>query len=219
MATIIFDLDGTLVDTAPDLIAALNAVLGREGLALVPEDEGRLMIGRGARHLLELGLARAGAASFQIDRLYEDFLSWYGEHLADRSRPWPGVERALDRLAGEGCTLAVCTNKLEGLAVRLLTQLGLAGRFAAICGRDTFPVQKPDPGALAGTLRRAGGRSGRAVMVGDSVTDIAAARAVPMPVVAVDFGYTDVPVAELGPDQVISRFRDLPAAVRMLLLS
>ena len=217
MATIIFDLDGTLVDTAPDLTAALNAVLGREGLPTVPDDEARPMIGRGVYTMLERALARAGAVDVEIGRLYQDFLTRYGEHLADRSRPYPGVVSALDSLVAAGCTLAVCTNKFEGHAVRLLTDLGLADRFAAICGQDTFPVKKPDPGALTGTLRRACGTPGRAVMVGDSETDIAAAKAVPMPVVAVDFGYTDVPVRELEPDRIISCYRDLPAAVAALL--
>src|SRR5579871_5570014 len=200
MATIIFDLDGTLIDTAPDLIATLNVVLSREGLPAVPEDEARTLIGRGARRMLERGLAMAGQAANDIDRLYDDFITYYSDHLADRSRPFPGAEAALDILAERGCTFAVCTNKLEWLSVRLLTNLGLADRFAAICGQDTFGVQKPDPEALLGTLRRAGGSRELAVMVGDSQTDIATARAALVPVVAVDFGYTVIPVAELEPD-------------------
>ena len=222
MATIIFDLDGTLVDTAPDLIGTLNVILGREGLPAVPEDEARTLIGRGARRMLErglvlAGLSPAGRAAGDIDRLYHEFIDHYSEHLADQSRPYPGVEAALDVLAGQGCTLAVCTNKLERLSVRLLTSLGLAGRFVAICGQDTFGVQKPDPEALLGTLRRAGGSLDCAVMVGDSATDIAAARAALMPVVAVDFGYTEVPVKELGPDRIISHYKHLPDALTMLL--
>jgi phosphoglycolate phosphatase len=217
MATIIFDLDGTLIDTAPDLIDTLNVVLSREGLPAVPEDEARTLIGRGARRMLERGLALAGRAASDIDRLYDDFITYYSDHLADRSRPFPGVEAALDALAERGCTFAVCTNKLEWLSVRLLTSLGLAGRFATICGQDTFSVQKPNPEALLLTLRRAGGSLERAVMVGDSLTDIATAKAALVPVVAVDFGYTDVPVKELGPDRIISHYRHLPDAVEMLL--
>lgn len=217
MATIIFDLDGTLIDTAPDLIATLNVILSREGLPAVPEDEARPLIGRGARRMLERGLATAGQAASDIDRLYDDFITYYSDHLADLSRPFPGVETALDTLAERGCTFAVCTNKLEWLSVRLLTSLGLAGRFATICGQDTFGVQKPDPEALLLTLRRAGGSLDSAVMVGDSVTDIATAKAALMPVVAVDFGYTDVPVKELGPDKIISHYKHLPDAVEMLL--
>jgi len=217
MATIIFDLDGTLIDTAPDLIDTLNTILGREGLPAIPYDEARALIGHGARSMLERGLAVAERPAGDIDRMFADFVAYYAEHIADRSRPFPGVEAALDTLAGRGCTFAVCTNKLEWLSVRLLKSLGLAERFAAICGQDTLGVQKPHPEALLGTLRRAGGYLDRAVMVGDSETDIATARAARMPVVAVDFGYTAVPVGELGPDKIISHYRYLPDAIEMLL--
>ena len=217
MATIIFDLDGTLVDTAPDLIDALNTILGREGLPAIPHDKARALIGHGARHMLERGLAVAGQHAGDIDRMFGEFIAYYSEHMADRSRPFPGVEAALDILAGRGCKFAVCTNKLEWLSVRLLNSLGLAGRFATICGGDTFGVQKPHPGALLGALRRAGGSLDRAVMVGDSQTDIATARAAQIPVVAVDFGYTEVPVNELGPDKIISHYNHLPDTIAVLL--
>jgi phosphoglycolate phosphatase len=217
MATIIFDLDGTLVDTAPDLIDALNVIVGREGLPIIPYDEARALIGAGARSMLERGLAAAGRPAADIDQLFEHFVAYYADHVADHSRPFPGVEAALDVLAGRGFTFAICTNKLERLSVRLLQSLGLAHRFAAICGQDTFAVQKPHPEALLGTLRRAGGRLDRAVMVGDSQTDIATARAALMPVVAVDFGYTDVPVKDLEPDEIISHYSHLPDAIEMLL--
>jgi phosphoglycolate phosphatase len=217
MATIIFDLDGTLVDTAPDLVDALNAILSREGLPIIPYDKARALIGAGARSMLERGLAAAGRPAADIDHLYEQFVAYYADHVADRSRPFPGIEAALDVLAGRGLTLAVCTNKLERLSVRLLQSLGLAGRFAAICGQDTFAAQKPHPEALLGTLRRVGGRLDRAVMVGDSQTDIAAARAALMPVVAVDFGYTDVPVKDLEPDKIVSHYSQLPNVIEMLL--
>jgi phosphoglycolate phosphatase len=217
MATIIFDLDGTLVDTAPDLIDTLNVTLAREGLPVIPYDEARALIGFGARSMLERGLAAAGRPAADIDHLYEHFVAYYADHVADRSRLFPGVEAALDVLAGRGFTFAVCTNKLERLSVRLLKSLGLAGRFAAICGQDTFAVQKPHPEALLSTLRRAGGNLDRAVMVGDSQTDIATARAALMPVVAVDFGYTEVPVKDLDPDKIISHYSHLPDAVEMIL--
>jgi phosphoglycolate phosphatase len=221
MATIIFDLDGTLVDTAPDLIATLNVVLGREGMPAVPEAEARMLIGHGAKRMLQRGLTLAGMAEAEqaavINRLFDEFIAYYADHLADLSRPYPGVEAALDTLAARGCAFAVCTNKLEWLSVRLLARLGLADRFVTICGQDTFSVKKPDPEALLLTLRRAGGSLDRAVMVGDSVTDIATAKAALMPVVAVDFGYTDVPVADLGPDRIISHYNHLPDTVAMLL--
>ena len=217
--TIIFDLDGTLVDTAPDLVDTLNRLLTREGLDSVPFDEARPMIGGGARKLIERGLSVQGRSceKADVDHLYAMFVAHYAEHIADRSRPFPELEDALDDLAGRGCRFAVCTNKLEWLSVRLLDALGLSVRFAAICGQDTFGVQKPDPDILHATLRRAGGSAAEAVMVGDSETDIVTARAAGIPVIAVDFGYTDRPVSDFGPDRIISRFGQLPGAVMDLL--
>jgi phosphoglycolate phosphatase len=215
VSTIIFDLDGTLVDTAPDLVETLNVVLGREGLPAIAYEEGRLLVGGGARRMIERGVASEGNArtAADLDRMFNDFIVYYADHVADRSRPFPGVVEALDTLAARGCRLAVCTNKLEWLSVRLLKALGLADRFAAICGQDTFAVQKPHPDALRGTLEKAGGTIHRAVMVGDSQTDIASARAAGMPVIAVDFGYTDIPVSQLAPDRIISHFSTLPDSI------
>jgi phosphoglycolate phosphatase len=212
---IVFDLDGTLVDTAPDLIDTLNVILARDGLPAVPFADARNMIGGGARKLIERAVAAEGrdCGPAVMDRLYRDFVAHYGEHLADRSQPFPDLDAALDRLAEAGWRFAVCTNKLEGLSVRLLQMLGLAARFDAICGQDTFGVQKPNPGILLGTIRKAGGTPERSIMVGDSVNDIDAARAAKVPVIAVDFGYTDIPVAQLGPDRIIDGFARLPAAV------
>ena len=216
---IVFDLDGTLVDTAPDLVDTLNIILAREGLAPVPFDRARNMIGGGARTLIERGLqaeGRSGVAA-EVDRLYKDFVAHYGEHLADRSQPFPGAIAAIEQLAARGCRFAICTNKLEWLSVRLLKALGISGHFAAICGQDTFGVQKPDPQILLQTIRKAGGQSGRAVMVGDSINDIEVARAAGVPVIAVDFGYTEIPVSALDPDEIIGDFGKLPAAVDRLL--
>jgi phosphoglycolate phosphatase len=216
--TIVFDLDGTLVDTAPDLINTLNAILGRHGVPAVPFDEARTMIGAGVKPLLQRALASKGLQPqpAEIDRLFEDYLKLYAAHIADRSRPFPGLDRALDALAAQGCRLAVCTNKLEWLSVRLLDALGLSRRFVAICGQDTFTMRKPDPDMLRLTIARAGGDTGHAVMVGDSMTDVATARAAGIPVVAVDFGYTETPPSELGADRLISHFDALPQAVREL---
>jgi phosphoglycolate phosphatase len=218
-ATIVFDLDGTLVDTAPDLIATLDALFARKGLRPVPYAQARNMIGGGARRMIERGLVEDDVAvdAGEVDRLMEEFVAHYAERIADLSRPFPGLEGALDRLAAAGCNFAICTNKLEWLSVRLIERLGLTARFVAICGRDTFGVQKPDPAILRRTLARAGGCVARAVMVGDSGYDIDTARGAGIPVVAVDFGYTEIPVADLKPDRVISRFADLPAAVRELI--
>ena len=218
-STIVFDLDGTLVDTAPDLIATLNVVLAREGYDPVAFAEARTMIGGGVRHMLTRALARRGVAveAPELDRLFADFIAHYGAHIADHSRPFPGLEQSLDRLAAQGDRLAVCTNKLEQLSVLLLERLGLAGRFAAICGQDTFGIAKPDPELLRQTIARAGGSLERAVMVGDSAADVTVARAAGVPVIAVDFGYSDIPLPLLKPDGVIGHFDELPAAVAVLL--
>ena len=159
--TVVFDLDGTLVDTAPDLINALNFVLDREGLPPVPLHSARNMIGAGARKLIERGLELEGRAvePRRLDRLTGDFIDYYAAHIADPSRPFEGLEGALDDLAARGYRFAVCTNKLEWLSKRLLDQLGLSARFAAICGADTFGVSKPDPAILQQTVARAGGSS------------------------------------------------------------
>ena len=216
--TLVFDLDGTLVDTAGDLVATLNVILQRDGLAAVAFDDARAMVGHGARVLIERGLAANGAvrSATEVDGLFADYIAHYSAHIADVSRPFPGVGEALDHFAGAGWRLAVCTNKLEGLSVQLLGALGLADRFDAICGADTFAARKPDPLALTETIRRAGGTAANAVMVGDSKTDIDTALAAAIPVVAVDFGYTPVPVSELGPDIVISHFDQLADAVARL---
>ena len=216
--TIVFDLDGTLVDTAPDLIDTLNVILARQDVAPVDFDEARSMIGAGVKPLLVRGLASKGVQlpPDEIDRLFAEYLDIYAAHIADRSRPFPGLEAALDALAAQGCRLAVCTNKLEWLSVRLLKMLDLAPRFAAICGQDTFAMRKPDPDMLRLTIVRAGGDTSHAVMVGDSMTDVATARAAAVPVIAVDFGYTEIAAAELGADRLISHFDALPAAVMEL---
>jgi phosphoglycolate phosphatase len=218
--TIVFDLDGTLVDTAPDLINALNFVLDREGLPPVPLHSARNMIGAGARKLIERGLELEGRAASPSDitRLTEDFIVYYAEHIADLSRPFEGLEIALDDLGTRGYRFAVCTNKLEWLSKLLLDRLGLSSRFSAICGADTFGVSKPDPAILHQTVARAGGHISRAIMVGDAGTDIGAARRAGIPVIGVAFGYTDVPIAELKPDRLIDHMRDLPGAIESLMV-
>ncbi|SDO23129.1 phosphoglycolate phosphatase [Methylobacterium phyllostachyos] len=211
----VFDLDGTLAETAGDLIGTLNVLMTREGLPELPLSQARGLIGAGAKALIRRGFEAEGRALSPEDheRLFDAFIAHYGEHLADTSHLYPGVVEALDALEAEGFRLAVCTNKYEGQSVELLRLLGIGHRFAAICGRDTFPCFKPDPRHLTGTIERAGGDPARAVMVGDSRTDIDTAKAAGIPVVAVTFGYTDLPVTELGPDRVIEHFSALPAAV------
>lgn len=209
--TIVFDLDGTLVDTAPDLIATLNVIFKREGMTPVVYDTARNFIGGGARAMIARGLATEGRTvdKAKLEQMFEDFIAYYADHVADQSRPFPGLIEALDTLSGRGHRLAVCTNKLEGLSRLLLSKLELTGRFEAICGQDTFGIQKPDPEVLRRTILTAGGDPLHAIMIGDSETDILTARAAQLPVIAVDFGYSEKPVSEYGPDRLISHFAEL----------
>jgi phosphoglycolate phosphatase len=214
-----FDLDGTLVDTAPDLIAALNVILSREGIPELPFATARNLIGGGARKLIERGLEAEGltCTTAEIDRMLKDFIAYYAEHIADLSRPFEGLEAALDELATRGFLFAVCTNKLEWLSKLLLDRLKLSPRFAAICGADTFGVVKPDPTFLRQTVLRAGGDIASTIMVGDAGTDVGVARRANVPVIGVTFGYTETPIEELKPDRVISRMMELPQAASELL--
>jgi phosphoglycolate phosphatase len=145
--------------------------------------------------------------------MFRIFVDHYGAHIADRSRPFPQLENVLQRLGGEGFRLAVCTNKLEWLSVRLLDALNLSRYFAAICGQDTFGIPKPDPQMLHLTVRRAGGEIERAIMVGDSSTDVRTARAANVPVIVVDFGYSEVAPETLNADRLIGSLAELPHAI------
>jgi phosphoglycolate phosphatase len=215
---LVFDLDGTLADTAGDLMATLNVILAREGLAAVELAQARAMVGGGARLLIQRGLTANGitASESRLDEMLVDFLAYYEAHLADETALFPGVAAALDRFEAAGFTFAVCTNKVECPSVLLLTALGVAGRFRAICGKDTFRVSKPDGEALLQTIARAGGDRGRAVMIGDSKIDIDTARNAGVPVVAVNFGYTSEPVDTFKPDRVIGHYDELWGAVEAL---
>lgn len=217
---LVFDLDGTLAETAGDLVATLNVILAREGLPPVALDDARKMVGAGARALVQRGFAAVGRTidGPPLEKLFQDFLAYYEAHIADESYLYEGVVAALDRFEDAGWRFAVCTNKVESPSVRLLEALGVSARFKAICGQDTFrvadkPIFKPDPRALLLTVDRAGGLPADTIMVGDSRTDIDTAKAAKIPVVAVDFGYTDVHVSELGPDRVIGHFDQLWDAV------
>ena len=215
---LVFDLDGTLVDTAPDLVDTLNVVFAREGLPAVPYESARMMIGGGAKAMLARGREADGRAVTDalMNRLFAEFIAHYTDHIAARSRPFPGLIDALDALDASGHRFAVCTIKLERLSVQLLRALDLADRFVVICGQDTFGMQKPDPEVLRRTIAAAGGSVGEAVMIGDSATDIRTARAAGIPVIAVDFGYSEKPVAEFAPDCVISHFKELPGEIASL---
>jgi phosphoglycolate phosphatase len=217
--TLVFDLDGTLVDTAPDLVHATNHVLAGLGFAPVAAENLRPWISYGARRMIVEGLGMSGqrASEATLDRLLDTFLEHYAINIAYESRPFPGAVAALDRFIEQGARLALCTNKREALTLSLLDQLDLTRRFAAIAGRDTFAVSKPHPDHLRGVVARAGGSLARAVMIGDSEVDIATAKAARVPVVAVTFGYTQIPVSRLSPNATIDRYDELEAAVRRVL--
>ncbi len=212
---LVFDLDGTLVDTAGDIVATLNAIVRAEGLPPVAFDAAVAMVGRGSRVLLESAFAANGRklAPAELDDLTRRLLAHYDRHIVDTSRPFPGAEATLDRFAAAGWRLAVCTNKYEAPARKLLACLGLLDRFAAVTGQDTFGFSKPDPRHLTETIRLAGGEATRAVMVGDSPTDVNTAVAANVPVIAVAFGYSTIPARELGADRVIDHFDELWDAV------
>lgn len=213
--TVAFDLDGTLADTAPDLAAVLNHVLRELGRPEVPPESVRHLVGHGARALLRNGLAASGEASEElVEHGFPLYLEYYAANICVGTRPYPGVEAALDRLAADGARLAVCTNKLESLTHLLLDALGWTSRFDAVVGGDTLAVRKPDPAPLVEAIARA--RGGRAAFVGDSITDADTARAAGVPFLAVSFGFSDRPATQLGADAVIDHFDDLPAALLAL---
>lgn len=210
-----FDLDGTLADTAPDLAAALNHALTCLGRRAVPVESVRHMVGHGAKALLRKGLAATGEASEQlVEAGFPHFIDFYGENICIGTRPFDGLEMALDELAARGVALAICTNKPERLTLRLVEALGWTGRFRSIVGSDTVGVRKPDPAPLREAIARAGG--GRAMFVGDSITDADTARAAGVPLIAVSFGFSDRPADQLGAEVVIDHYRDLvPALARL----
>jgi phosphoglycolate phosphatase len=215
-ATIVFDLDGTLVDTAPDLTNALNEVLTRRGHPRVSLATIRAAVGRGARIMIEEALRMAGTKD-DVDQMLAEFLVYYEANIAAESRPFPGAVAALERLSSCGAKLAVCTNKREHLSRKLLQALQLEGYFAALAGRDTFAVAKPDPRHLTGVIALAGGDPRCAVMVGDSDIDIRAAQSAGVPSILVSFGYSPPPPEGPVPDAVIDRFEELePSALTLL---
>lgn len=208
---VIFDLDGTLIDTAPDLMASLNHVMDLDGHARVSFQDMTRLVGQGARVMIERAWSIRGhpASQQQLDTAFAAFIAHYAAHMPGLSKPYPGLLSALDRLQAAGQRLAVCTNKSEQLARRLLDGLGLSDRFSTITGGDTFPVRKPHGGHLLGTIEMARGNVDGAVMIGDSVNDIRAAQNANVPVIAVPFGYSDKPVESFGPDAIVQHFDDL----------
>jgi len=217
--TIVFDLDGTLVDTAPDLVRALNETMDLEGLPRTRLETVRLMVGQGARVLIERASALSGAtfSRERLDQLTKAFIEFYRQDIARESLPFPGCLDALDELAGLGAKLSVCTNKRTDLSQQLLDALGMTARFSAIVGADAVTDRKPHPDHFRAGVTRAGGLVHRAIMVGDTAADVGSARAAGAPAIAVSFGYCDGGADSLGADLVIDRFSELTSACRRLL--
>ena len=217
--TIVFDLDGTLVDTAPDLLGALNHVLIEAGLEPVSLETIATMIGHGAKAMIIKGMAAQGVEpeAHRMDGLFNQFLAYYEANIAVRSRPFENAVTALDQLAAGGATLAVCTNKRQSSSDRLLDTLQLSEKFAAIVGADSVPERKPHGDHILLTIDRAGGDRSRAIMVGDSRTDERAARNAGLPFIFVPFGYESETQEEIGADLVVGNYSELVSAIIGLL--
>lgn len=216
-ATIVFDLDGTLVDSAPDLVRALNETLDLEGLPHLALGKARGMIGGGARALIERSVAQAGVAfsSERLDQLMEAFLGFYQADIARETRPFDGVGDALAQLSAAGAKLAVCTNKRTDLSLQLLEALGLLDRFACVIGSDAVAHRKPHPEHYRAAVERAGGVVERSLMVGDTEADVGAAREAGAPAAVVTFGYGAY--ESLGADALIRSYDELEGVCRRLL--
>ncbi|MGQ3040596.1 MAG: HAD-IA family hydrolase [Brevundimonas sp.] len=213
--TIAFDLDGTLVETHQDLVGTLNRMLVKHGLPEAPMESAASLIGGGARALLQHGFERAGASwdEAQAPALFEDFIADYVEHIDDHSRPFDGVIKTLERLAGRGAILCVATNKRSDLSELLLGKLDLARHFAAIVGPDRVSARKPSGAHLIEAVKLVGGDPARAVMVGDAAPDTGAARDAGIPCIVATFGYSPIAPEDLGGDVLVDAFEDVEEAI------
>jgi phosphoglycolate phosphatase len=215
---IIFDLDGTLVDSAPDLTSALNHTLGSLDLPYVDQDNVRHMVGFGARRLIEQGIEAAGVSlnDDEIEAALAVFLDYYRDHIVDQTRPFPGTRAALKKLQRAGVVMAVCTNKPQDLSEKVLASLKLNHFFKAIVGADAVVNRKPHADHVLATLTAMGGTAEHAIFVGDSATDVNAARNADIPVIAVSFGYSTIAPEDLGADDLIDDMADLGFAINDL---
>lgn len=214
----VFDLDGTLVDTAPDLLSATNAVLAHAGRAAIAPLSLRHMVGFGARSLIQQAFAATGepARDEDLPALFDVFLSHYRANLAVRSKPFPNVAATLAGLRAEGAKLGVLTNKPQALTDLLLPAMALDPYFDAVFGAGRRPYTKPDARVFADVLEAMGGTPNNAIMIGDSITDVATARAAKVPVILVSFGYTPEPASTLGADRVVDDFAEIPGVAEQL---
>lgn len=217
--TIAFDLDGTLVDTAPDLHRALNHVMDSLGLPPTPLEDVRIFVGHGARALIVRACAVHGIThdDATLERLTRAYVEVYASDIARFSQPYPGLIRALDNLSAAGARFVVCTNKLTVLSVQLLDALNLSHRFAAIVGADAVERCKPHPDHYIAAIHAAGGAITRSLMVGDSTNDVQSARAAAAPVIVYAHGYTEIAPAHLGADAVIDHYDELAGLASKLL--
>ncbi|MEO1476872.1 MAG: HAD-IA family hydrolase [Pseudomonadota bacterium] len=209
--TVVFDLDGTLVNTAPDLIAALNHTLRDAQFRTVPDMAVSELIGSGAKAMIKAGLKHQAAdvSETDLDAMFDVFLEHYLQNIAVESRPYDGCLSALDRLTDAGLTLAVCTNKKQNLAEELLKTLDMHARFSAIVGADSVPNRKPDPGHIQAAIKRSNGQIDKAIMIGDSLSDERAAHAAGLPFLHCPFGYGPIDLHPAGHRTVLNKFDDL----------
>jgi phosphoglycolate phosphatase len=218
-AAIVFDLDGTVADTAADLISAANAALAEEGFGSASAGAIKPGVGYGTKAMLRGALAslQREVDEAQLQRLSERLVAHYEDRIAEKTKPFPGFTDAAAALRADGAALVLCTNKRERLALKLVAALGIDALFDAIAGGDTFPFHKPDPRHITELVRLVGGTTSAALMVGDSEADMAAAQGAGIPAVAVRFGYAAIPAEKLGASAIIDHFEELPALARRIL--
>jgi phosphoglycolate phosphatase len=216
--TIVFDLDGTLIDSARDVGAAVNRVLADHGLAPLDDATQRTLMGEGGKVRTRKAFALRGVNldEMALRARVSDFIRYYAERPVVHTRPYDGVAQTLDALSRSGVRLAVCTNKYEASARDVLGRLDLMAMISDVAGADTFDVRKPDPGHILKLLARMNAEPADAAMVGDSVHDVRAGKRAGLPTVAVSWGYTETPPHLLGADAVVERFADIPAALARL---
>lgn len=208
---IVFDLDGTLLDTSFDLLDSLNHCLTSVQLEPVAYKDLTFLVGQGARAMISRAfeLNKAELDEQELDRLVDVFVSHYSEHMPGKSHAYPGLLDALDRFLSAGYSLAICTNKLEHMAVKLIECLSLSDKFVTITGGDTYSFRKPDGRHILETIKQAKGRPETSIMIGDSINDIAAAKNAGVTSIAVPFGFSDVPIETLNPDHIINHYDEL----------